>query len=82
MKKTLKEEGLRYVKFNRDDGTHILYNPETNRLEIWIANKGGHSEHSLIFRNTELEFCQVWNISKEKKKQILKQVKKRGKVEL
>lgn len=51
----MRAEGYEHVKAN-GDGTHILRELSTGRLEIW-ANSKGYAGYTLPYKNTELEFC-------------------------
>lgn len=54
MKETLKEAGYEHLRF--ENGTHILKDVHTGRLERWVKNKN-HASYGLIYKNTHLEFC-------------------------
>jgi len=79
-KQTIKEAGFRYVKYDRDARQHILYNTNADSLEVWATNYFNNG--TLKWKNTELEFLHVYAISSQKKKEILRQHRKRSKVTL
>lgn len=54
-KKTLKEEGYKYIRYSVSHRAHILENPN-GLQELWVSNKN-HASFGLIYKNTHLEFC-------------------------
>lgn len=53
MKQTFKQAGYKHVE-TLTGGRHILAD-ETNKLELWVCNKG-HASYGLKYKNTHLEF--------------------------
>lgn len=56
-KRTIKEEGYKYIRYSPYYGGHILEN-ESGKWELWVANKN-HASFGLIYKNTHLEFAQT-----------------------
>lgn len=54
-RETLKQAGYEHVRFDPQQGGHVLRDKDTGRLELWVANKG-HASYGLIYKNTHLEF--------------------------
>lgn len=52
---SLKENSCQYVK-SLGNGEHLIYDYETNQLEIW-ANSKHFAGFALKWNNTHLEFC-------------------------
>ena len=55
MKKTMKEEGYKFIKW-LGDREAVFQEIETGKLEIWFANKN-HASWGFHWRNTDWEFA-------------------------
>lgn len=55
MYETLKQAGYEHIK-TLGNGEHLLKNIDTNKFEVWFANKN-HASYGLIYNNTHLEFA-------------------------
>ena len=55
-KETIKDAGYEYVRFDPVLGGHVLRPRDSEREELWFANKR-HASFGLIYKNTHLEFA-------------------------
>jgi len=49
-------EGMKYEKFDRTTGGHVIRDVTTGKRELWFANKN-HASFGVTWRNTHLEFA-------------------------